>query len=189
MRKPGRIGLVTLLGVASILLPACQSGDLVKRHSSAGLNGGFEVTEAGVPVNWAFFPYPESDRTLQVVSDSEQVLEGSRSLNVVVRPGEKLPGFRSSQIPVQPGRNYRLSISLKNDGCSLRVNRIVQDASGKTALRRDIIIDTSTSSTQWETFEETLTVRPDEAQVLLVFLIDGSGQVWFDDVKLEGLAQ
>lgn len=189
LRKPNRLGFAVLLGVGSILMSACESGELIKRHSTAGFNGGFETTEAGYPVNWAFFPNPEADGALQIALDAEDVLEGDYSLRVTTRASEVLPGIRSRRIEVEPGKEYRLSLSFKNEGCNLKVNRIVQDASGKTVLRREIIVDTSTSSAEWVTFEETLAVSADEANVLLVILIDGSGTVRFDDVKVEGIEE
>ncbi len=189
MKRPDRLGLAALLGMAIVLLSACQSDELIKRHGTAGLNGGFETTEDGYPVNWAFFPTPEADSPFQVAVDSVDVLEGNFSLRVTTMSGEKLPGFRSRRVEVQPGKDYRLSLSFKNDGCHLQVRRTLQNAIGKTNLRQDFIIDTSAPSTQWDTFEETLVISGDEANVLLVFLIDGSGTVWFDDVKVEEIAE
>jgi len=188
MKRPRLLQVVVLFAGASLFLSACQSGELIKRHSTAGLNGGFETTDGGYPVNWAFFPNPEVDNTFQVVVDSVEVLEGNVSLRVSTMPGKKLPGFRSIRVEVQPGRDYRLSLSFKNDGCSLQVRRTMQNSFGITNLRQDTIVDTSASSIHWETFEETLSVSGEEAKVFLVFLIGGSGTVWFDDVKVEEIA-
>ena len=188
MMRYRRMGVAILLAVAGMPLTGCESDELLKRQPPAGLNGGFEVTEAGIPVNWSFFPNPGTDSTIQVSVDSEHVLEGRQSLRVIKRPGDRLPAIRSRQIAVESGRDYRLSVSVRNEGCSLKVNRIVQDASGKTNVRSDNIIDTSASSTEWETFDETLSVAEGETQVLLIFLIDGSGTLWIDDVKLEAIA-
>lgn len=185
MGKFDREWRAATLGAACVLAAACQSDELLERNGTAGLNGSFEITEAGYPVNWAFFPNPKADSTLQVVLDSAEVVEGHHSLKLLVRPSERLPALRSSQVAVQPGKNYRFSMSFRNEGCNVKVNRIVQDASGVTVRRRDLIIDTSVSTAGWETFEETLSVAQDEAQVLLVIMIGGSGTVWLDDVKLE----
>jgi hypothetical protein len=158
MGKFDREWLAATLGAACMLATACQGDELLQRNAAAGLNGSFEITEAGYPVNWAFFPNPEADSTLSVVLDSSQVVEGSHSLKIIVRPSERLPALRSTQVRVQPETSYRFSMSFRNEGCGLKVNRIVLDASGKTVRRRDLIIDTSVSSTEWEAFEETLSV-------------------------------
>ena len=154
MRRPDRVGLVALLGGGHVLLSACQSGELIKRHSTAGLNGGFETTEAGYPVNWAFFPNPEADSTFQVAAGFRNVLEGDFSLKVTTSPGEMLPGFRSRRIEVQPGKDYRLSLSFKNEGCSLKVRRtragrLREDGPASRHHHRYL-----RALHQWETFEE-----------------------------------
>jgi len=177
-----------VFGTVCVLAAACQSDELLTRNGSAGLNGSFEITEAGYPVNWAFFPNPASDSTLQVVLDTVQVVAGHHSLKLVVRPSDVLPALRSTQAPVQPGERYRLSMSYRNEGCTLKVNRIVQDRSGMTNRRQDLVIDTSVSSTEWQTFAETLAVVKGEAKVFLVIMIDGSGSLWLDDVRLERIA-
>jgi hypothetical protein len=78
---------------------------------------------------------------------------------------------------------------LQNDGGNLKVRRVVQDASGKTNKRSDIIIDTSTTTSEWQTFEETVVVSDDEANVVLIFLVDGPGTLWFDDVKVKEVSE
>lgn len=182
------MALAATLVAACALATACQSDELLERDAAAGLNGSFEITRSGYPVNWSFFPNPEADSTLGVVLDSSRVVEGSHSLKIVVRPSGRLPALRSSQVAVQPGKSYRLGIALMNQGCTLKVNRIVLDPSGMTVRRRDLVIDTSVPSTEWQTFAETLSVAHNEAQVLLVIMIGGSGTVWLDDVKVEGTA-
>jgi hypothetical protein len=162
---------------------------LLKRDPSAEFNGGFEVAEDGIPVNWAFFPNPEADTTFQVAVDPTRAVEGTQSLNVTTSPGRILPGFRSRQVQVRVGASYRISVSLINSGSSITVNRIVQDSSGKTAMRRDAIIQTSDNIQDWRTFGETLNVAEGEAQVLLIFLIEGSGTAWFDDVRVEEIQE
>ena len=179
------IGLVALFG---LFVMSCGSDELSIGDSASGLNGGFETTEHGYPVNWAFFPNPETDSALQVVLDSEDVAEGAHSLKVVVGPSEVLPAIRSRRIPVQPGRDYRLAMSVKNEGCDIQVNRIVQGPHGKTVHRRDMIISTSASLPEWETFEEILSVAPDEGNVVLVVMLGASGTVWLDDVRVEEVA-
>lgn len=183
-RRTSTIGLVGALGV---FLMSCGSDELSIGDNTAGLNGGFETTETGYPVNWAFFPNPESDSTIQIVLDSARVVEGAHSLQVVVRPNDRLPVLRSRRFSVEPGRYYRLSGSFLNEGCHVQVNRIVQNGHGNTDRRRDLIVNTSASSPEWATFEETISVAADEGNVLLVIMIGASGTVWFDDVKIEEL--
>ena len=61
----------------------------------------------------------------------------------------------------------------------------MQDASGTDNRRSDIIVETSTPSSDWTTFEETLAVSHGEASVVLSFLVDGPGSIWIDEVDVE----
>ncbi len=174
-----------ILGALCAMSVACESDELLKRHGSAGMNGSFEITDDGYPVNWVFFPNPEADNTLRVVLDSNEVVDGSHSLKLVVRTRDKLPAIRSREVAFEPGNTYRFSMSYWNEGCTLTVNRIVMDASGKTVRRRDPVIDTSVPSNGWEYFEETLSIAEDEAKMLLVIIINGSGTVRLDGANVE----
>jgi len=177
--------LATMVVCVSLLLVSCKSNELSRRNSEAGLNGSFETAESGYPVNWAFFPNPESDDFLQVSVDTTEAQEGSQSLRLTTDQDERTVGFRSLRVPVQPGKTYVISFSMQNAGCSLKVRRILQDASGTGNVRSDIIVDTSSPSSGWNVFEETLVVSDGEASVVLVFLVDGPGSIWFDDVKVQ----
>jgi len=185
MKRIMAISLVTLLAVVAIFLVSCQRDEFSKSNPTVGLNGSFETVENGYPVNWAFFPNPESNTSFQAVLDSENVVDGKHSLKLVAKGNDKTTGFRSRRIPVQSGKKYKLAMSVKADGCTLKVNRIVQDASGKKNLRANIIVNTRKPSAKWEKHEETLAVARGEAYVLLVFLIDGTGTLWCDNVQLE----
>jgi hypothetical protein len=180
-----RIFTVSLVSLTAIFLTSCQSNELIKSSPAAGLNGGFETVEEGYPVNWAFFPNPESSPSLQVVSDSEHVREGQRALKIVIGKPDRIPGFRSRRIPVQSGRKYTLAMSVRTEGCKLKVNRVVLDASRTKNLRSDTIVDARDSLPEWKRYEETLAVSEDEAYVFLIFLIDGSGTLWCDDISIE----
>jgi hypothetical protein len=183
-----KIKLECLLILAPVLIfSACslQSNELSKSNSAAGLNGGSETTDSGYPVNWAFGPNPESGDMFQVSVDTAKAQEGKQSLKLTTDQSDRTLAIRSRRIPVQSGKMYKNSFSVQNSGATLKVNRIVQDASGKTHIRSNIIVDTSTPTSDWKTFEETLVVSDGEAQVVLIFLVDGPGSVWIDDVNVE----
>jgi hypothetical protein len=155
----------------------------------AGMNGSFEVVESGIPVNWSFDNNPD----MQVFTDTTRVVDGKRSLKVTVEydVNGRIPSFRGLRIPVLSGKNYRISVSVINDGCSFRLNRIVQDSSGKTNTRADIIARAVAlaSPDTWESYEEILSVVGDESYVILAFLVKGHGTLWCDDVRVEELEE
>lgn len=185
MKKRYKFVLVIIGIFVNVLLLSCQANELSKSDSEAGLNGGFETTDAGYPVNWSFFPNPESGDLAQISLDTTQAWEGEQSLQFTVEQSEQTVGFRSRRVPVQPGKTYTISFAVQNDGCALKVRRIVQDGTGKDNKRSEIIVETSAQSNDWEIFEETLVVSDGEASVVLLFLVDGPCTLWADDVRVE----
>ena len=87
-------------------------------------------TDSDYPVNWAFFPNPESDDSFQVAMETTNVLDGEQSLMLATNQSEQTVGFRSRRVLVEPGKTYEISFAIQNDGCDLNVRRIVQDRSG-----------------------------------------------------------
>jgi hypothetical protein len=174
-----------MIGAFAIFLVSCQRDEISRSYSGAGLNGGFENVEDGYPVNWTFFPDPKSNDHFKIVLDSEHVVEGAHSLKLVVKQNGKTPGFRNFRIPVKAGKKYRLSMSVKADGCTFRVNRIVQGQWGKTNMQSDIIINALKPSVEWEKYEKTIVIGDKETYVLFIFLIDGTGTFWCDDIQFE----
>ncbi len=83
---------------------------------------------------------------------------------------------------------WPMGMFIRNRGCSLVVRCDVMDASGMTNMRSDTIVTVSTDSDEWQRFEETLTAAKGESQVLLVFLVEGPGTFWCDDVRIEEVA-
>ena len=84
--------------LVSLLLVSCQSNELSKSDSSAGLNGSFELTDSGYPINWAFFPNPESGDLFQVTADTSKAYEGNQSLKLVTDQSDVTVGFRSRRM-------------------------------------------------------------------------------------------
>jgi hypothetical protein len=189
MRKEHKYVLIAIGILVSLLLISCKSNELSKINDEAGLNGGFETTDSGYPVNWAFFPHPETDDIFQISVDTTKAQEGKYSLKLVSNQSEKTVGFRSRRISVEPGKTYNISFAIQNDGCNLRVRRIVQDKSGTDNRRSEIIMNTSSMSNDWETFNETLVVTEGEKNVVLIFLVDNACSLWVDNVQVEGVAE
>ncbi len=189
MKKRRIIVFVAMVIFVSLLLISCQSNELSKPDSEAGLNGSFETSDSGYPVNWAFFPNPESDDIFQISVDTTKAQEGEQSLKLVTNQSEKTVGFRSRRVPVQPGKTYKISFAIQKDGGTLKVRRIVQDASGTNNRRSEIIVDTSSPVSDWKTFEEILVVSDGEANLVLIFLVEGPGTLWFDDIQVEEVTE
>ncbi len=171
--------------VTGIILVSCQSNEFSVSSNSAGLNGDFEITEAGYPVNWAFFPNPENTSTFAVFIDTTTVMEGSNSLRLETILSEYPSGFRSRRVAVEAGQTYTISLWVRHDGCCFAVHRVLQDATGKTNMRSDVIMSSSTSIDQWRQYETTVSIADGEAYIFLKFILDGTGTFWFDNVTIE----
>ena len=82
--------------VASSLLLGCEKMSESVLDESVGLNGGFEVTKNGLPVNWLVYTpatIPTGDYDL--VIDTVEYKEGKQSLKFVVRDCAPTGGWHS----------------------------------------------------------------------------------------------
>src|SRR6056300_819082 len=76
MKTKEKHQLIFILGLA-ISLVACNQMSEQIRDKSAGLNGGFEVSKNGLPVNWLMYTsntVPNAD--FRIVLDNQDYKEG-----------------------------------------------------------------------------------------------------------------
>jgi len=90
-----------LVIITAMVSTGCRQLSETMVDSNAGLNGGFESSQDGLPVNWSFYTpntVPESD--FRIVLDRESFKGGSQSLKFEVENcsssgGWQSPGFTS----------------------------------------------------------------------------------------------
>ena len=98
---------------------------------SAGLNGGFEVSRNGLPVNWLMYTsntVPDSD--FKVVLDRDIYKEGEQSLKYEVNRcastgGWHSPGFTNEFFEAgkyEGEGRYKLSLWIRNSGSKFRIS-------------------------------------------------------------------
>jgi hypothetical protein len=176
--------------VIILLMISCTSNVLLKRESTAGLNGSFEITDSGYPVNWEFFPNPETSSALQVLVDTTTAVEGNQSIKLVARETDNVVGIHSQQVHVQSGRIYRVSLSVKLSGCSVWVRRATRDVhSVPVNSRLAKITDDLRSPGEWQYFEDILAISEPETSIYVGLSVIGSGTVWCDDVRIEEVTE
>ena len=118
------LSLFTLLFTVA-LLTYCSNLSESFIDKSAGLNGSFEMSQNGLPVNWDMYsPATLPDADFNIIVDKEVYKEGKQSLRFDVRDcsaeGDwKSPGFTNEFI--ETGRfegeaNYKVSFWVINDG-------------------------------------------------------------------------
>ena len=109
---------------------ACMKMSETYTDPEAGLNGGFEIEQNGLPVNWMLYtPNTVSDASFNIILDTENYVEGKQSLLFDVREcssigGRMSPGFTNefSEIGQFAGEGtYLLSFQLKNTGAQVSV--------------------------------------------------------------------
>ncbi len=120
-------GPTFLVPVVMLLMGGCLSLSKEVVDKSAGLNGGFEISKDGLPVNWAF--YTPSSADFDVILDEEISKEGKQSLRFDVRRcsakgGSRSPGLANefSQIGKYPGEGrYKVSFWIRNAGTEFAI--------------------------------------------------------------------
>jgi hypothetical protein len=124
------------------------------------MNGSFEVTESGLPVNWLLYtPKTVPTGDFDLVIDTTEYKEGSQSLKFVVREcsragGRLSPGF-AQEYEAAPGDTYRVSFWVKNDG-----SEFVVRIRGVSAMEGDdvTIVKSQEAIDTWQAFEYDYTI-------------------------------
>ena len=130
------LGLIIIVG-------ACNQMSEKVEDKSAGLNGGFEVSKNGLPVNWQMYtPNTVPGAVFKIVLDKDDFKEGEQSLKFEVEKcssigGWKSPGFTNEFFEVgkyEGEGRYKLSFWVKNNGAKFNIT-----AGGITAKEQEEI--------------------------------------------------
>jgi hypothetical protein len=159
------------------------------RDESAGMNGGFEVVQSGLPVNWLVY----TSRTIptgryDLIIDTTEYRTGKQSLKFVVRDcspegGWRSPGF-SQEYDATPGRSYTVGVWVKNDGAEF-----LAKIGGVTATQSlyDTIVRSRETLGTWTHFEHAYTVPQGFKRIRFELNVLRPGTVWIDDVTISGV--
>jgi hypothetical protein len=122
---------------------------------TVGVNGSFEVTEKGLPVNWLVYTpktIPKVDYDL--ILDSIDCIDGNQSLKFAIRDWSPTGGWHSpglaQEYEATPGEQYNISFWAKNMGCEFLVK-----VGGVSAFEgeNDIIVNSKEEISTWKYFE------------------------------------
>lgn len=175
-----------------LILSGCNQMSEKETDSTAGLNGGFEISKNGLPVNWLMFTnntVPEADFTIEL--DEEVFMEGKQSLKFDVKKcsstGEWLsPGFTNEFYDIGKFEGeaiYKLSFWIMNHGTTFKVSGgSVAEKEGdmKTLIEGNKEID------DWKLLEYEIDV-PKDRWLRMQLNILQPGTFWIDDIKIEKL--
>lgn len=166
-------------------LAACKSEE--KKNDEVGFNGGFEVFEGGLPVNWIVYSNKTTgEGDFDIIKDSIDHAEGKASLKFVVRscsgkPGRFSPGF-TREIKAEQGSTYKVSFKAKSNGCHWRLN-----VSGVNAFNGSEIKEISGTDTLqgWQSYECDYTIPEKMERLRLELNVLSAGELNIDDVKVD----
>lgn len=180
-----RIVWPTTLVLLYILVSCKQMSELVT-DDSAGLNGGFEISQNGLPVNWLMYTSNTvADSKFEIILDQEYFVEGKQSLKFEIEScssygGTNSPGF-TQQFDVTPEQRYEISFWTMNSGTQFQVK-----AGSVSPMTGDmkILFQSDSSYQDWKQHKlKAVTVKKDE-QLRIEVNILRPGSFWIDDIKI-----
>lgn len=174
------------------LLPAavgCRALSESVMRPEVGLNGGFETSDQGLPVNWLLYTpatVPDADFTLGL--DTRQPAEGDHCLAFAVtrcgaEGGWRSPGCAIEQ-PARKGGRYRVSLMVQNTGCRARL-RLGGVSAFKDQL--DTLALPADTRDAWVRVQHELTLPGNMQTLRLELNLLSPGNFRLDGVRIEEL--
>ena len=189
------VKLFFLFAIIPFAFQSCISNREI-RDQSAGMNGGFEIVQNQLPVNWYFTRYKETieqnDRSINdfdIISDSNDVKEGNRALKFVIRKCSNKGMFQSpglfQEFEVKSGATYRMSFWVKNNGTNFKIDIAAITLKGDSKEPNDVkSISSNETFSEWKQYliEKHIPSDLDRIRIDLTLLSPGIFQI--DDVQL-----
>jgi hypothetical protein len=182
----GKVMLIINLTL-SVLFSGCTRMSKEFRDTDAGMNGSFEITKSGLPVNWLVYTQetiPEGDYDL--IIDTTEYKEGKQSLKFLVREcspggGWYSPGF-CNEYEANPGEIFRISFWVRNHGSEFII--IIGGVSVSKG-EYDTIVKSQETIDAWQLFEYYYTIPEKMKAIRFEMNILQPGTFWIDDLKIE----
>lgn len=158
-------------------------------NKDAGMNGGFEQIQKGLPINWLVYTAKttgEGDFT--VSADTAVFMEGNKSLKFDVtncsdRGGRFSPGI-ATELEATAGQRFRINFSVKNNGAwfSARISGI-----NATDGVKGPVISENSDHAEWKTFSAEYTIPEGMNKLRFEFNTLNPGTLWLDNVQIAPL--
>lgn len=191
MKKYGTITKVIYSLTISIFLTlsGCQKKSENETDKLAGLNGGFEISENNLPVNWLMYtPKTVPNADFEISFDTNIYKEGSQSLrfdvtNCSSTGGWHSPGFTNefNEIGQFKGESiYKLSFWIKNKGSKYSIR-----AGGVSAQKGHMkkLIEADQNIEDWKYHEYEISI-PKRQHLRFELNILQPGTFWIDDIQI-----
>ena len=180
--------LTLMLGLLALI--SCMQMSEKETDESAGLNGGFEITKNGLPVNWLMYtPNTVRDGEFEIIIDKNIFKEGKQSLrfdviNCSSTGGWHSPGFTNEFF--ESGKfegegTYKLEFWIKNEG-----TKFIMKAGGVSPNKGDmkVLIESDEQIEDWKYLEYEIII-PRERHLRIELNILEPGSFWIDGVLIE----
>lgn len=181
---------IFLFSVLFTLQSCFQSASMAVKGDDCRMNGDFEITKQGLPVNWNYYTsekVPDSD--FDIVTDNTISVKGNNSLRFTIRKCESIGGWHSpgffKEFKVQPGEIYNVSFWAINKGCMLKV-RAETGMKGIPGISETVVSAQETFS-DWKYYSHAIQIPENNDNIRLEVNILSPGTIWFDDVRIEGV--
>jgi len=176
---------------ASILLfNGCNQMSEIVTDEQAGMNGSFEYSKAGLPVNWGLYTpntVPEGD--FDIITDTTEFIDGKQSLKFNVRAcvpdgGWYSPGIYQ-EFTFDPGKTYLVSWWIKNEGC--KYNVILMSIEDYAKRNNGMFQSPQSKDTlgSWQKFESRCTLSKNQNRLRFELGIIEPGTLWIDDIRID----
>jgi hypothetical protein len=170
-----------------VLISGCNQFSEEIRDKTAGMNGSFEITKSGLPVNWLVYTpetVPKGD--FDIIIDTTEYKDGKQSLKFLVREclsvgGWWSPGF-CNEYKALPGEIYKTSFWIKNHESEFFIQ-----IGGVSANQGeyDTIVKSQETLDAWQLFEYYYTIPEKMKAIRIELNILQPGTFWIDDLKIE----
>jgi hypothetical protein len=182
-----RFIILALSIITTVLLDGCTPFSESITDKSAGMNGSFEHTKNGLPVNWLLYtPKTVGTGDFDIIIDTTEFKDGKQSLKFLVRKCSAVGSWHSpgldQEYDANPGETYNVSFWVKNIGSEFIVH-----ISGVSAFKgQDGPVERSKDTiTTWRLFEYKYTIPPKMERLRFEMNILHPGSFWIDDIRIE----
>ena len=178
-----------LLGII-LVLSGCTQMSEIEKDTAVGLNGGFEVSKNGIPVNWIMYTtktVPDSEFKIEL--DNVVFKEGKQSLKFDITKcsstgGRFSPGFTNDFFDsgkFEGEETYKLSLWIKNDGTKFNIS-----GGGVSAFEGDMntLIEEDEHINEWRQLSFEIDI-PKDRWLRVQLNILKPGTLWIDDIRIE----
>lgn len=170
-----------------IFTTACMGQMSESYHNpKVGFNGGFEVIQNNLPVNWLVYTqHTTKEGQFSIQSDSSVYFAGKKSLRLDIekcsdKGGRFSPGI-AQELKVNAGETYEIKARIRNQDTKFTLH-----ASAVNAFHHGPIVDlvSLSSGNEWIEYRTSIQIPEKMESLRLELNVLSPGNLWIDDVQI-----